>query len=378
MKLYPKTVTAVFLKRPNRFLVVAKLQGQEVEAYLANPGRLLELLIPGCTLYLIPSPNPEAKQPWQAVAIEVEGEPVLLNTHQANHMAQWLINEGQVRELEGWRVLKREHKVGHSRFDLLLEKAGVQRLAEVKCVTLFSEKTAQFPDAPSKRAVKHLKELAQWAQQNPDAPKPLIIFLIQKKGLKQFLPDYHTDLEFAQTLLAVRPFLEILPLAVSLNIRMELSAKTELLPIPWEIIESEAKDKGSYLYLIKIDQPIEIPIGGLGVRGFPAGYYVYVGSAMNGVAKRLARHRLVRKKAHWHIDYLRRHAHHHHGLPILSTDQMECQLAQALDKLADLRFPSFGSSDCTCSSHLFGFFKDPLDLTAFWRLLFYFRTDRLF
>lgn len=372
MQVFEGARAARFIKRPNRFVVHAELEGKEVEAYLANPGRLSELLFEGVTLYLCATKS--GKMDYKAVAIEAQGATINLDTHKSNEMAAWLIDQGLIEPLKGWRVKKREHKVGRSRFDLLLEKDGVERLGEVKSCTLFSKTTALFPDAPSERATKHLKELAELAPQQ--GPKPLVLFLVQKPGLAGFLPDWHTDLTFAQTLLEVKDRLEILPVAVELDAQMRLQEATEVLPIDWEFLSAQAHDQGDYLYLMRLEENQEIPVGSLGQRGFPAGYYIYVGSARQHLSKRLARHRRIRKKAHWHIDYLRKLAQHHAALPILTQTSQECALAASLKERADFLLPGFGASDCGCEGHLFGFFEDPLAERSFWELLFDYRVDR--
>jgi sugar fermentation stimulation protein A len=116
-----------------------------------------------------------------------------------------------------------------------------------------------------------------------------------------------------------------------------------------------------------------LTIGALGEKEFAPGYYVYVGSAMQGLSARLARHGRRRKRLHWHIDYLRQHASKFVALPIRSAVRQECDIARAM---AD-RFPAgpvgFGCSDCACPTHLFSPRGDPLRDPAFHHLLQHFR-----
>jgi Uri superfamily endonuclease len=62
--------------------------------------------------------------------------------------------------------------------------------------------------------------------------------------------------------------------------------------------------KGVYQLLIRLDTDETIPVGKLGTFAFPAGFYVYTGSAMGGLDARIARHLSRIKRFHWHIDYL--------------------------------------------------------------------------
>ncbi|MCK4902633.1 MAG: GIY-YIG nuclease family protein, partial [Thermoplasmatales archaeon] len=62
--------------------------------------------------------------------------------------------------------------------------------------------------------------------------------------------------------------------------------------------------KGSYILLIELENDSKIQIGKLGDILFKKGFYVYIGSALNGLEQRINRHLRADKKLHWHIDYL--------------------------------------------------------------------------
>ncbi|HOW55570.1 MAG TPA: DNA/RNA nuclease SfsA, partial [Syntrophorhabdaceae bacterium] len=147
MRIIPgKPREALFVSRPNRFVVECILEGKAVKAYMPNPGRLWELLLPGCTLYLVKN-RMELKLPYTVVAMEKDGLPVLLHTHMANDVAEMLLNNSLVPGLEGARVVRREAVFGDSRFDFLLQKDGREMVLEIKNCTLFGDKLAMFPDA---------------------------------------------------------------------------------------------------------------------------------------------------------------------------------------------------------------------------------------
>jgi|GEM_PF-366636 Uri superfamily endonuclease len=109
---------------------------------------------------------------------------------------------------------------------------------------------------------------------------------------------------------------------------------------------------GIYLLIIGLHDPRWIQIGGLGYRLFRRGYYGYVGSAIRGMRSRLDRHLKGVKRLHWHIDYLLRYADIDAIIYGQCRRDEECALANQLSSIFQ-SVPSFGSTDCRCSSHLF-------------------------
>lgn len=110
--------------------------------------------------------------------------------------------------------------------------------------------------------------------------------------------------------------------------------------------------KGSYILVIKLEKDKKIQIGKLGKIHFKCGFYIYVGSALNGLEKRINRHLKKTKKKHWHIDYLLDFAEVIDVLYKESETKIECEISSILDKQLDSVF-GFGCSDCRCNSHLF-------------------------
>jgi Uri superfamily endonuclease len=110
--------------------------------------------------------------------------------------------------------------------------------------------------------------------------------------------------------------------------------------------------RGSYLLLLRLDESKWISIGRSGFQYFAKGYYVYVGSALNGLEARVNRHLRANKKHHWHVDYLLDKTVIYKVVLIPSREKRECALAHALrGNLICVR--RFGSSDCLCPGHLF-------------------------
>jgi len=374
VRFFGETRKAVFLARPNRFTVLCRLNGRVLKAYLPNPGRLWELLLPfESTLYLEESSDRARGLRYTAVAVEREGRVVMLHTHRANRVAEHLIKEGCIPGLEGARVGGREIRIGRSRFDFLLERDGQNFVLEVKSCTLFSRRVAMFPDAVSERGRRHVEELASLSKGRIGGA---VLFIVSNLGVEFFMPEYHTDLAFAKTLCSVKERIRIIPLAVGWNADLSLKEEVKVLSVPWQVVGREAADRGAYMLILRLDEGRELDIGGLGRRRFEQGFYIYVGSAKKGLSRRIERHRRRRKKPFWHIDYLRESSLLHAALPILSSDDLECDIARGLGEVADKEVPGFGSSDCSCPSHLFYMERDPLHSRGFHAFLQYYRMER--
>ncbi len=107
----------------------------------------------------------------------------------------------------------------------------------------------------------------------------------------------------------------------------------------------------TYCLLIKKPLPGNIKVGRLGTYNFPRGYYVYTGSARRGIDARIKRHMVRKKRFHWHIDYL---------LEMGEIEEVymfcreECEVSKEIFSMpgATLLVKKFGSSDCSCPSHL--------------------------
>ncbi|OPY77923.1 MAG: Sugar fermentation stimulation protein A [Syntrophorhabdus sp. PtaU1.Bin153] len=374
LRLFPEIFKATFKSRPNRFLVRCALERKRIDAFLPNPGRLQELLLPDATLHLTKECRPSSrKTSYTVVAVERDDIPIMLHTHRTNAVARYLIDEGRIPGLEGARVVRTEVPMGHSRFDFLVADGAGEMVVEVKSCTLVGKEVAMFPDAITDRGTRHLKELSNLARQGRRAA---VLFVVHWPFARFFMPDYHTDLHFAQTLIEVRPYIDIIPVGVRWETDLSLGSDVRALEIPWQYIATEAKDTGSYLLMLHLKEGRQMDVGRLGPIFFREGFYVYVGSAMANLTARVERHKRLRKLHHWHIDTLREAAELRGALVIRSSARLECAIAKAVSQIAGWSVPGFGSSDCSCETHLFGFHEDPVHSAVFQTVLQFFRMDR--
>jgi sugar fermentation stimulation protein A len=374
MRPFKNLIRARFLKRPNRFLVQCQWKGRILSAFLPNPGRLQELLLPGRILHLVREEKSLIRKTrYTAVAVDREGQPMMLHAHLTNEVARTLLQERKIPGLENARIVRSEIRVGRSRIDFLLEEGNKDILLEVKSCTLVGKSVAMFPDAVTERGARHLRELANLSDQGVRA---VCLFIVHWPFAKIFMPDFHTDLDFSQTLLHVRDKVEVIPVSVRWSQDLSLSPNVKVLAVPWHTLEKEAKDQGSYLLILNLKRNRKIDVGKLGKVHFRKGFYLYVGSAMANLSKRMERHRHLRKRHHWHIDKLRAVAEYHSVLAIRSSERLECEAAKAMSEIAEWSVSGFGSTDCSCETHLFGMASDPIQSENFQKLLQYFRMDR--
>ena len=186
-------VKGIFKNRPNRFI--------------PNTGRCKELLVEGATVWLMPSDNPNRKTKFSLHFVENRGELVSLYSQQANSIVYDAIKDGKIKELSGYSHHQREKTVDNSRIDIYLANeeddcCGMSFLTEpcyveVKGVTLIVDGEARFPDAPTERGAKHLKELIKLKKQGN---RCVVFFLIQHPLGSFFRPNWENDPVFSQTL----------------------------------------------------------------------------------------------------------------------------------------------------------------------------------
>lgn len=193
---------ATFLDRPNRFIAVCRYDGQIVNAHVKNTGRCKELLVPGSTVYLEKSSNPNRKTQWSLIAVEKGDRLINMDSQAPNTIAAEGLLDGKISLFadpqETILSLKREVAFGKSRFDLFLQTQKREMFLEVKGVTLEENGAVFFPDAPTQRGVKHLHELVEAVNQGFSAG---ILFIVQMKEVSYFSPNRKTHPEFAEALL---------------------------------------------------------------------------------------------------------------------------------------------------------------------------------
>lgn len=196
---FPQLVEGTFVERLNRFAITAKIGGIKHRVFMANPGRMKELMIPGVKVLLSPASNPERRTRFDLTLIRHKGIWVSLNSHLANKLFQEALEKKKLAEFDEMTLIRPEISVGDSRLDFLLGHKGQKVYVEVKSCTLVEQGHARFPDAPTTRGARHVRELAALVQKGHQG---IVVFVIQRNDAVTFSPNWDTDPDFSRELVA--------------------------------------------------------------------------------------------------------------------------------------------------------------------------------
>lgn len=199
----------IFLKRPNRFTAYVELNGKTETVHVKNTGRCQELLREGAKVYLQDFGGDETgegagwsgvskrKTRYDLTAVLKDGQIINIDSQAPNAaVREWIEKSGVFGNVS---LVQPEYTYGDSRLDFYIEAEGKKILLEVKGVTLKEGRVAAFPDAPSERALKHVRELAKARKAGYEA---YVLFVLQMKEADVLVPNTRTQPEFAEALLA--------------------------------------------------------------------------------------------------------------------------------------------------------------------------------
>ena len=197
---YKNVVKGSFISRPNRFIAQVEINGVTETVHVKNTGRCHELLVPGAEVYLSVSDNPKRKTKFDLIAVRKirnNALPILVNMDSQipNDAAEEWLRKGNLVPEDA--VIRREFTYGDSRFDFCIDTDEKRNFLEVKGVTLEFDNKVYFPDAPTERGLKHVRELIKCAENGFGA---YILFVIQMKGVASFSPHDETHPQFGAAL----------------------------------------------------------------------------------------------------------------------------------------------------------------------------------
>ena len=189
---YREIVEGIFIDRPNRFIAHVDIEGVVNTVHVKNTGRCKELLIPKTPVRLEVSDNPNRKTLYDLVAVYKKNFGWINMDSQAPNkvVKEWL-------ETKDYDYIKPEYKYGDSRIDFYMRKGNQEYLMEVKGCTLEIDGIGYFPDAPTTRGVKHLRELIKAKRAGYECA---VAFVIQMEGINEVRPNIDTHPEFGVAL----------------------------------------------------------------------------------------------------------------------------------------------------------------------------------
>ncbi len=198
-----KVIWGSFIRRVNRFCAQVRIDPDEEPelAHVPSSGRMGELLVPGATIGLLHRPSPKRKTQYTAAFVEYCGNLVSIDSHLPNHLVAGWLATGRLSGLPPMDSVTAEVKFASSRFDFSAFAHGRQFLIEVKSVTLVENGVALFPDAPTTRGARHVRELITAKSQGLEAA---VIFVIQREDGRVFTPNSVMDPHFAAAVRAAK------------------------------------------------------------------------------------------------------------------------------------------------------------------------------
>lgn len=197
--IYNNILPAVFISRTNRFIAEIEVEGKREISHVKNTGRCKELLIEGAKIYVQRSNNPARKTKYDLISVYKGQELINMDSQAPNKIfGEWVSDGNFIKNIS---LIKPECKYKNSRFDFYMENDGRKIFAEIKGVTLEENGIVMFPDAPTERGVKHLKELCECIE---DGYEAYVFFIVQMQHCDFFTPNRKTHPEFADALIEAK------------------------------------------------------------------------------------------------------------------------------------------------------------------------------
>ncbi len=185
------------MRRDNRFRVTVEVAGEAVAVHLPNPGRLTELLIPGRPCWLAEFNDPRRRTPFDLKLVKLADGLVSVDARLPNSLFVEALTAGLLHPFQCYPRFEREVRLGESRLDFRLNGPAGACWVEVKSVTLVENGVARFPDAPTARGARHLKELSVVTGRGERAA---VVFVVQRSDARIFAPHDRVDPVFGVAL----------------------------------------------------------------------------------------------------------------------------------------------------------------------------------
>lgn len=194
---FPVLIEGILIKRLNRFLAEIKVHDKIALAHVPNSGRMQELLVPGARLMLAPHNKAYRKTAYDILLVDTIAGWVAIDSRLPNNILDVVLAKKKIKYFQDIVAWKREVTYKKSRFDFCLENNSGKIWVENKSVNLVIDGEARFPDAPTARGTRHIKELIELKKAGF---RSVILFIVLREDAEHFTPNWQTDPEFSQAL----------------------------------------------------------------------------------------------------------------------------------------------------------------------------------
>ena len=191
---YATVVPGTFLARPNRFIAHIEIHGKEEICHVKNTGRCRELLPVGAKVWCADMGSASRKTRYDLIAAQKGSRLINMDSQAPNAAVKQWLTAGGLGQIEN---LRPETTYGESRFDFSFTLQGKPCYLEVKGVTLEHDGICAFPDAPTQRGARHLRELIRAKE---DGYGAYVLFVIQMENVQYLHPNDATDPAFGAAL----------------------------------------------------------------------------------------------------------------------------------------------------------------------------------
>jgi sugar fermentation stimulation protein A len=177
----------IIIRRINRFVVKAKIKNKVVLAHLNNTGRLEELIKKGKIGLFLPIEKSKKLKFRLSMIKENKNDFSIIDTSLQLKAFEVALKKNYISWLKGAEILRRNFRINDSVIDYLIEYKNKKYIVEVKSAVMKRKRFAMYPDCPSIRGQRHIKELVK------NSKNSIILFIAAMKNIDAFSPNKEAD-----------------------------------------------------------------------------------------------------------------------------------------------------------------------------------------
>lgn len=195
----PVISKAILIDRPNRFLGRVSLNGKMTEVFIPNPGRMYELMVPGHEVFVKENKGIHRKTDYTMIGLFHDGVIISIDSNLPNRFIKRLLTAHELPFFADYHTVIPEPRTKGGRFDFKILGEKESSFIEVKSCTLVQNGRAIFPDAPTVRGSRHVRDLTD-ALSNNQIDRAAVVFVIQRPDARVFSPNDKMDSDFGDAL----------------------------------------------------------------------------------------------------------------------------------------------------------------------------------